>query len=94
MCAAKAGWTTLGLDEAALQALKDTILSASLYADELLGGDEVQVNAAHSMHEDIELLCEVLGTDLDGLWHEFELAHPDKHLELAKASTARLERDA
>lgn len=78
--------TTLYLDDEALVALKNVIMTASLYADEMLSGDEQQVEAANSMHDDIDTMCEVLGSDLDSIWDEFEQENPGKFLEYARAS--------
>lgn len=83
------GLTTLWLDEDALTALKNVIMTASLYADEMLSGDEQQKQAADSMHDDIDLMCELLSTDLDGLWHEFEQQRKQQFIEYARASQRR-----
>lgn len=85
----KGGMTMLGLDDEGLVALKNVVMTASLYADELLSGDEQQKEAGNAMHEDIELICGVLGTDLDGLWHEFEQQRKEQFIEYARASTHR-----
>lgn len=89
---ADGGWTTLGLDDEGLAALKRVVMTASLYADELMAGDERQQTAALAMHEDIELVCELLDTDLDSLWDEFEQERNRQYIEYAAASTRRLKR--
>lgn len=80
-------WTTIGLDEEGLVALKDVILTASLTADEMLAGTDEQKQAGHKMHEDIETVCEAIGTDLDSLWDEFEQTRRDAFIAYARATS-------
>lgn len=85
----RGAWTTIGLDEDGLDSFKNVIMTASLYADEMLAGNDQQKAAGHAMHDDIDAMCEVLGTDLDTLWDEFEQERKRQFVDYAVAVSQR-----
>lgn len=70
------GLTMLGLDDEAMAALKSVILGASIAADDLILNEATRAEGM-AAHDDIDTVCELLGTTLEKLWAEAEAETDD-----------------